>query len=158
MKKTKNNFIEISIKVAEGNVLKNLGGPFGAVVVKNGKVIAAAGNSVTKKNDPTAHAEIEAIRKAAKKLKTFDLSSCEIYSSCKPCPMCLSAIYWANIKKIYYAANSKAAARAGFRDDFIYKEFAKPAEKRKIKEAQQNAPSKNNPFKLWKKSQQKVKY
>jgi len=147
-----------AIKIAERNVKKNLGGPFGTVIVKNGRIVSVAANSVARKNDPTAHAEIEAIRKASKKLKSFDLSGCEIYSSCEPCPMCLSAIYWSNIKKIYYAATANEAAKSGFRDDFIYKELAKPASNRKVKEISFDIPQKSVPFKLWKKSANKIKY
>jgi len=106
--------------------VKNGGGPFGAVIVKDGKIIATNSNSVTIDNDPTAHAEVNAIRAAAKKLRTFDLSDCEIYSSCEPCPMCLGAIYWAKIDKLFFA-NTKADAKdIGFDDSFIYQEIEKP--------------------------------
>lgn len=99
------------------------GGPFGAVIVKNGKIIAKAHNQVLKKNDPTAHAEILAIQKACKKLKTHDLNGCILYTSCEPCPMCLSASIWANIKEIYYGNTKEDADKIGFRDDFIYRVF-----------------------------------
>ncbi|NMD00288.1 MAG: nucleoside deaminase, partial [Bacteroidales bacterium] len=106
------------------------GGPFGAVIVKDGKIIAKAANSVTKTNDPTAHAEVNAIRLAAKELGTFDLSGCEIYTSCEPCPMCLGAIYWAHLDKVYYA-NTKNDARAiDFDDAFIYEEIQRPMQER----------------------------
>lgn len=100
---------------------KNIGGPFGAAIVKDGKIISIASNTVLKDNDPTAHAEINAIRMAGKKLNTYDLSGCELYATGYPCPMCLSAIIWANINKVYFGCNSKDAEAIGFRDDFIYK-------------------------------------
>ena len=99
------------------------GGPFGAVIVKDGEIIARSGNSVTKTNDPTAHAEVNAIRIATQKLGTFDLSGCEIYSSCEPCPMCLGAIYWARLDKLYFAGTKTDAMDAGFDDSFIYDEL-----------------------------------
>lgn len=112
--------------------VKNGGGPFGAVVVKDGKVIAESANSVTPDNDPTAHAEVNAIRLACKKLGTFMLDGCEIYASCEPCPMCLGAIYWAHIKTIYYAGTRSDAAKAGFDDDFIYREINIDPRKRSV--------------------------
>lgn len=112
--------------------VRNGGGPFGAVVVKDGKVIAESANSVTPDNDPTAHAEVNAIRLACKKLGTFMLDGCEIYASCEPCPMCLGAIYWAHIKTIYYAGTRSDAAKAGFDDDFIYREINIDPEKRSV--------------------------
>ena len=112
--------------------VKKGGGPFGAVVVKDGKVIAESANSVTPDNDPTAHAEVNAIRLACKKLGTFMLDGCEIYASCEPCPMCLGAIYWAHIKTIYYAGTRSDAAKAGFDDDFIYREINIDPEKRSV--------------------------
>ena len=112
-------------KRAKRTMMLNYGGPFGACIVKDGKVIAVASNMVLKKNDPTAHAEIEAIRKAGKKLKTYDLSGCVLYATGYPCPMCLSAIIWANIKEVYYATDLKDAEDIGFRDDFIYEYLKK---------------------------------
>ena len=106
--------------------VKNGGGPFGAVIARDGEMIAATSNSVTLLNDPTAHAEVMCIREACRKLQTFDLSGCKIYSSCEPCPMCLGAIYWAHLDCIYYANNRKDAAAIDFDDDFIYRELAKP--------------------------------
>lgn len=108
------------------------GGPFGAVIAKDGEVIAEASNTVTIEHDPTAHAEVNAIRKATQKMGTFNLAGCDIYTSCEPCPMCLGAIYWAHLDHIYYANNRKDAARIGFDDDFIYQEIAlKPADRKK---------------------------
>jgi guanine deaminase len=109
-----------AVKEALKGVVKNHGGPFGAVIVKDGKVIAKAHNQVIKSNDPTAHAEINAIKKASKKLQTFDLSGCEIYTTCMPCPMCSGAIKWANIKTLYYGASSQDAQNIGFRDKEFY--------------------------------------
>ena len=121
-----------AIELAERNAASVTGGPFGAVVVKDGKVIAEASNTVTVDNDPTAHAEVNAIRKACAALGTFDLSGCELYTSCEPCPMCLAACYWAHIDKVYYAADREDAAAAGFDDSDIYREVALPVDGRKI--------------------------
>jgi guanine deaminase len=108
------------------------GGPFGAVIVKDGRVIAEGYNQVTSTNDPTAHAEVVAVRLACSALGTFDLTGCEIYTSCEPCPMCLSAIYWARIGKIYFANGREDAAKVGFRDDFLYHEIPLPLDQRAI--------------------------
>ena len=111
------------------------GGPFGAVIARNGEIVAEGSNNVTSYHDPTAHAEVSAIREACRKLETFDLSGCDIYTSCEPCPMCLGAIYWAHIDKIYYANDRRDAADIGFDDDFIYQEIAlKPTERTKHSE------------------------
>jgi tRNA(Arg) A34 adenosine deaminase TadA len=126
------SFLRESIRLADNNIATQGGGPFGAVIVKNGEIIARAVNTVTTGNDPTAHAEVNVIREACKKMQTFDLSGCEIYCSCEPCPMCLAAIYWARIDKIYYAASRFDAQDAGFDDSFIYEELNKPLNKRKI--------------------------
>ena len=115
-------FMRQAIALAVENV-KNGGGPFGAVIVKDGKVVATGVNRVTANNDPTAHAEVSAIRAACTKLGTFDLSGCDIYTSCEPCPMCLGAIYWAHIGKVYYGANQHDAADVDFDDSFIYREI-----------------------------------
>lgn len=115
-----NKFMEEAIELSEENFDKNYGGPFGACVVKDGKIIGKGMNKVIKNMDPTAHAEIIAIRNACKTLGTHDLTGCEIYTSCYPCPMCLSAIIWVNIKKVYYGNTKEDAADIGFRDDFIY--------------------------------------
>ncbi len=115
-----NEFMDVAIDLSDDNFDKNYGGPFGACVVKDGKIIGKGINRVIKDNDPTAHAEVVAIRNACKTLKTHDLSGCELYTSCYPCPMCLSAIIWANIKKVYYGNTKEDAANIGFRDDYIY--------------------------------------
>lgn len=120
--------IELSIhNVAEG------GGPFGAVIAKNGEIIATGVNRVTSENDPTAHAEVSAIRSAGERLGTFDLSGCEIYSSCEPCPMCLGAIYWAHLDRLYYGNSKDDAARIGFDDAFIYRELELSPEMRRLR-------------------------
>jgi len=122
-----------AIALSEQNLRTFDGGPFGAVIVKDGKVIAATGNTVNKDNDPTAHAEVNAIREACKKLKQSDLKGAVIYTSAEPCPMCLSAIYWANIDEVYYGNSKNDTKWAGFSDDFIYDELAKPIEERELK-------------------------
>jgi tRNA(Arg) A34 adenosine deaminase TadA len=115
-----NEFMKEAKELAEENLTTNAGGPFGACVVKDGEIIGRGSNKVISENDPTAHAEIIAIREACKNLGTYDLSDCELYTSCYPCPMCLSAIIWANIKKVYYGNTKEDAAEIGFRDEFIY--------------------------------------
>jgi guanine deaminase len=150
-------FMRKAIKLSIRNI-KYGGGPFGAIIVKDGKIISSGVNKVTIKNDPTAHAEIEAIRAAAKKLKNFDLSGCEIYTSCEPCPMCLSAIYWANIKKIYYANTRRDAGKINFRDDHIYNEIPKPIDKRKVKTVQFMRNEALMAFELWQDNPHKIKY
>ena len=145
--------IELSIEnVANG------GGPFGAVIAKNGEIIATGVNRVTASCDPTAHAEVSAIRAAAAKLGTFDLSGYEIYTSCEPCPMCLSAIYWARISKVYYAADRFNAQKAGFDDSFIYNEISLSEKERSI--YMENAMHKEGqmPFELWQETENKTKY
>lgn len=138
--------------------VKNGGGPFGAVIVKDGKIIAAMSNSVTKDNDPTAHAEINAIRKASEKLGRFDLSDCEIYSSCEPCPMCLGAIYWAKIDTLYFANTKDDAKKIGFDDSFIYEEIEKPYQLRKMKTSQLMRNEALKAFKLWEQKDNKIEY
>ncbi|MCL2143883.1 MAG: nucleoside deaminase [Endomicrobia bacterium] len=154
----KNKLADKTIVIAVKNVKHKKGGPFSAIIVKDGKIISSAYNSVIIKNDPTAHAEMEAIRKAAKKLKSFDLSGCEIFSSCEPCSMCLSAIYWAKIKKIYCCAGKKTAAKYGFKDEIIFKELNKPSNKRKVRQIFIENKNKNLPFKEWKMLPDKKKY
>ena len=114
-------FMKMGFKEAEKTMKEDIGGPFGAVIVKDGKTVAVSSNQVLAKNDPTAHAEVTAIRKACRKLKTNDLSGCEIYATGYPCPMCLSAIIWANIKKVYVSGRPEDAEKIGFRDDYIYR-------------------------------------
>lgn len=150
-------FMKMAIQLSELNV-KDGGGPFGAVVVKDGKVVASSSNSVTRDNDPTAHAEVNAIRKAAEELGTYDLSGCTIYSSCEPCPMCLGAIYWARIDKLYYANTKADAAEIGFDDSFIYEEFSLPESKRKLKTFQILHNEAKKAFEDWMKSDNKTAY
>ena len=145
--------IELSIESA-----KTVGGPFGSVIVKDNKIISEGSNKVTSLNDPTAHAEIVAIRNACQKLKTFNLSGCEIYTTCEPCPMCLSAIYWARIDKIYYANTREDAKNIDFDDSFIYLEVAKKIDKRKIKMKQMNREDALEAFEIWKNKEDKIKY
>jgi len=148
------NFMYYAIQEATSGVNKNHGGPFGAVIVKDGKIIAKAHNMVIKTNDPTAHAEVTAIRKASKKLGTFDLSGCELYTTCMPCPMCLGAIKWANISKIYYGASSTDAAAIGFRDEIFYED----KDKNKTKLENLDRDSCLKPFRLWQKKSDKKMY
>jgi guanine deaminase len=137
--------IELSItKMNQGD-----GGPFGAVVVKNNEIIGTGWNRVTSSNDPTAHAEVMAIRDACSNLGTFDLSGCELYASCEPCPMCLSAIYWARLDKLYYAASREDASTAGFDDDLIYSEIPKKWDDRKLQAQQHMRAEAQEAFKAW---------
>ena len=134
------------------------GGPFGAVIVKEGKIIARAGNTVTLEPDPTAHAEVNAIRMAAQALKKFDLSGCEIYCSCEPCPMCLGAIYWARLDKIYFANKSQKAQEFGFDDSFIYKECEKPFSHRSISTVELKIENADAGFQEWRTKEDKTEY
>ncbi|WP_200892690.1 MULTISPECIES: nucleoside deaminase [unclassified Thalassospira] len=134
------------------------GGPFGAIIVRNGEVIAEGWNNVTSQNDPTAHAEVSAIRAACAKLGTFNLSGCEIYTSCEPCPMCLSAIYWARLDKIYYANGREDAAAIGFDDQFLYDEVAKPIEERSLPIIHVDLPEAREVFAAWDLKTDKIAY
>ena len=140
------------------NSVETGGGPFGAVIVKDGRIIAGTSNSVTIDNDPTAHAEVNCIRKACKALGTFDLSGCDIYTSCEPCPMCLGAIYWAHLDRIFYANNRKDAAEIDFDDDFIYEEIAKPLGDRKTPVIPILRNEALAVFTAWKEKTDKVEY
>lgn len=146
-----------AIRLANENI-DNGGGPFGAVIVKDGKIIGRGCNRVTANNDPTAHAEISAIRDAAKNIDSFDLSGCEVYTSCEPCPMCLGAIYWARLKHIYYGNTQKDAAKIDFDDNFIYQQFAKSIGLRNIPETQCLHEAAIETFKKWESKNDKVKY
>src|SRR6202451_1105383 len=128
----KEKFMRKAIGLSLSKMRGNHGGPFGAVIVRNGKIVGRGWNRVTSMDDPTAHAEVLAIRDACKKLKTFQLNDCELYTSCEPCPMCLAAVYWARMKKIYYANTRKDAAKIAFDDECIYREMAAPISRRKI--------------------------
>lgn len=151
-------FMRLAIRLSEQNVTDALGGPFGAVIVKDGKVISKSANKVATTLDPTAHAEISAIRMACKKLKSFELTGCVIYTSCEPCPMCLSAVYWARIDKIYYANTKKDAKKIGFDDQFIYDEIALPMKQRKLVIEQLLRDEAMGAFKQWNESEMKVNY
>lgn len=131
-----NEYMKIADELAKQNVITNDGGPFGAVIVKNGKIVGKGNNHVVANNDPTAHGEVMAIRDACKNLNTFDLTGCELYTSCYPCPMCLSASIWANIKTIYYGNTKEDAADIGFRDDMIYSYLQKLTNKEEDKTLQ----------------------
>ena len=155
---TDDKFMKMAIALSQKNINDGLGGPFGAVIVKNGKLISKSANKVITTNDPTAHAEISAIRIASKKLNTFDLSDCIIYTSCEPCPMCLGAIYWSRIAKIFYANTRQDAADIGFDDKLIYDELNLPFEKRRLPIVQLNREEAMEPFKQWKKLEEKVEY
>ncbi len=150
-------FLRSAIEISVENVKKG-GGPFGAVIVKDGEVIASAGNRVTTHNDPTAHAEINVIREAAHKLQTFDLSGCEIYASCEPCPMCLGAIYWARLDKLFFAASREDAQDAGFDDALIYEEISLEPEKRKVPTRQLLREEAASAFSAWKDHEDKTEY
>ncbi len=154
----KKDFMNKAIERSSYGMNNNYGGPFGAVIVKNGEIIAEGYNNVTSSNDPTAHAEITAIRNACKKLNTFDLSGCDLYTSCEPCPMCLSAIYWARINKIYYANTKEDAAKINFDDDFIYQEFKKERGERTIPVEQLCREEAIKVFEDWSKKQDKIEY
>ena len=151
-------FLKIATELAIQNVKENKGGPFGAIIVKDDQIIATGCNCVSSTNDPTAHAEVTAIRNACEKLKSFQLTDCTIYSTCEPCPMCLGAIYWARPQRLVFASNKKDAAEIGFDDDFIYQEINLPFENRKISTSQINIPEAQELFKLWEDKEDKVEY
>lgn len=151
-------FIRRAIELSEKGIDAHAGGPFGAVVVKYGEIIAEGYNKVTSNNDPTAHAEVVAIRKACEKLGSFQLDDCIIYTSCEPCPMCLGAIYWARPKAVYYACTKEDAAKIGFDDDFIYDEINKNIEDRNIKFINLEREEGRKVFKKWEIKESRVDY
>lgn len=153
-----NKFMLEAIRLSNQGMDHNKGGPFGAVIVKDGEIIGSGSNQVTSANDPTAHAEIMAIREACQKTKTYDLKGTTIFSSCEPCPMCLAAIYWANIDGIYYANTRKDAADIGFRDDFIYEELKKPVNQRSKPTIQLLRDQAIATFQKWTQKQDKTEY
>jgi tRNA(Arg) A34 adenosine deaminase TadA len=153
-----NPFMVRAIELSIENVRSGLGGPFGAVVVKDGKIIAEGANCVTSTNDPTAHAEIIAIRKACAKLGVFELLDCEIYTSCEPCPMCLGAIYWARPARVYFGSTALDASKAGFDDSFIYREIPKPHSERKIPMIQTMREEALEAFAAWERQLDKRPY
>jgi guanine deaminase len=152
------NFMREAIALSLDNVRSGRGGPFGAVIVRGGEVIARGANSVTAANDPSAHAEIVAIRAACQALGSFELRDCEMYASCEPCPMCLGAIYWARLERYYYANTREDAARAGFDDSHIYDEIARPAELRAVQGSRVLLACAGEAFEAWLRSSAKVSY
>ncbi len=150
-------FMREAIRLADESVLRG-GGPFGAVIVKDGEIIAGSSNSVTIDQDPTAHAEVNTIREACRKLGTFDLTGCTIYTSCEPCPMCLGAIYWARISRIYYGNTRKDARDIDFADDFIYEELDKPLTKRTVPIIPLLRDEAIRTFRLWQEKDDKIEY
>lgn len=150
-------FMRKAIALSIQNIQKG-GGPFGAVIVKDGKVIATGVNRVTRNTDPTAHAEVTAIRKASKKLGTFDLAGCDIYTSCEPCPMCLGAVYWAHLDKMYYGNTKADAKNIGFDDSFIYDEIELKPEQRRLLTTQLLPDEAIEAFKAWANTENKVEY
>lgn len=152
------SFMREAIRLAVDNVHSGKGGPFGAVIVKDGKIIARGSNLVTSTNDPTAHAEVVAIRNACKELGSFQLDDCEIYTSCEPCPMCLGAIYWARPGKIYFGCTKKDAADIHFDDSFIYEEIPLPVDKRSIPTVQFLRDEAVEAFKAWTNKEDKIEY
>tara|TARA_B100000809_G_scaffold9699_1_gene9189 strand:+ start:1191 stop:1670 length:480 start_codon:yes stop_codon:yes gene_type:complete len=151
-------FMRKAIRLSMENVQSGNGGPFGTVIVKNGKIIATGVNEVTKSNDPTAHAEMIAIRNACEKLNSFQLDGCDIYCSCEPCPMCLGAIYWARPKSIYFANSKKDAAEINFDDNFIYQEIKLPIHERKLTITQLLRDEAQSVFLQWQESENKIEY
>ena len=147
-----------AIELSRKNIREGKGGPFAAVVVKDGKIVARGTNLVTSANDPTAHAEVVAIREACRVLGTFQLSGCELYTSCEPCPMCLGAIYWARPDKVFYANTHTDAAQIGFDDMFIYKELAMPITGRRVQMVQMMREEAIAAFEEWQKLQDKIRY
>ena len=152
------SFFDNAFELAFEGIRNNSGGPFGAVIVRDGKMIGSGCNCVTSSNDPTAHAEISAIRDACRNTGTFDLTGAEIYSTCEPCPMCFSAIYWANIKTVYFCSSRFDAAKIGFRDNHIYEEISIPPDERTIPFLQVDHPGASKLFSEWVGKQDKTLY
>jgi len=152
------SFMARAIALSHENIRSNRGGPFAAVIVKGGKIVAEGTNRVTSTNDPTAHAEIVAIREACHKLKRFDLTGCEIYATCEPCPMCLGALYWARLAKIYFANTAADAAKIGFDDSAIYREIRRPAAQRRIPMISLMRADALEVFRAWKNKKDKIPY
>lgn len=151
-------FMRRACELSVQHMTQGHGGPFGAVIVKNGEIVAEGWNQVTSTNDPTAHAEVSVIRTACKNLETFELTDCVIYTSCEPCPMCLAAIYWANIKHVYYGNTRHDAHDIGFSDADIYDEFAKEVDQRKIKMTMLCRDDAQQAFVMWEQNEDKTPY
>lgn len=152
------DFMDLAIKLSKEKMLQNAGGPFGAVIVLNGKVIGEGWNQVTSTQDPTAHAEVVAIRNACKNVSHFKLTGSVLYTSCEPCPMCLAAVYWSRISKIYFACSRKDAAEFKFDDDFIYQEIPKPISERLIPISQMQNEKAIEAFHMWNTKEDKIRY
>jgi len=152
------DFLRRAIALATQNVVSGAGGPFAAVIVRNGEIVGEGVNTVTATNDPTAHGEVNAIRAAAKALGTFRLAGCELYTSCEPCPMCLSAAYWARLDAVYYGASAADAARAGFDDAILYGELRKESNQRQLRSAQLLGDEAWASFQAWLDSPDKIEY
>lgn len=153
-------FMEEALAMARDNARGTRGGPFGAVVVKDGRIVGRGVNEVTSAHDPTAHAEVQAIRDACRNLNVFQLTDCDVYTSCEPCPMCLGALYWARVRTVYFGYDRHDAADAGFDDSLIYEEIPKPAAERRLPLIRlvPDMPPDGNPFELWKRSALKTDY
>ena len=151
-------FMREAIRLSLQKMRANQGGPFGAVGVRQGKIIGRGWNRVTSANDPTAHAEVVAIREACRRLKTFRLDDCELYTSCEPCPMCLAAAYWARLKRIHFAGTRRDATDAGFDDGFLYREVARPVARRKVPMKQMLRGEARKVFAEWKNKPDKIRY
>ena len=154
----KKSFMARAIQLSIDGVLSGRGGPFGAVIVKDGRIIAEGMNQVTSTNDPTAHAEVLAIRQACAKLGRFELQDCELYTSCEPCPMCLGAIYWARLSRVYFANTAEDAAKMGFDDSFIYAELKQPRSQRRIPATQMMQEEALAGFREWVAKPDKISY
>lgn len=152
------DFLSYAIQLASENVEAGAGGPYGAVIVKNNRIVAASANQVSRQTDPTAHAEIIAIRLACRELNDYKLKECTLYTSCEPCPMCLGAIYWARLAKVYFACSRHDAAGSGFDDSFIYDQIQIDPAKRQIQMLQIDLASATEPFKKWNRKTDKVLY
>ena len=158
MNSTQNQYMQEAIRLAEDGVRSNRGGPFGCVVVQRGKIVGRGNNQVTSTNDPTAHAEVTAIRAACRQLGTFQLTDCELYTSCEPCPMCLAAIYWARIPEVYYGNTRADAAAIGFDDAFIYDQVPLPPDQRTVKMLPLMRDESLGAFREWSSKTDKIKY
>lgn len=155
---SKETYMQEAVTAALKGVNSNEGGPFGCVIVKDGKIVGVGNNKVTSTNDPTAHGEVMAIRDACKNLNTFTLEGCELYTTCEPCPMCFGAIYWARLEKVYYGSTQVDAANVGFDDQFIYDEIPLPYDERRIPFEQKYRDIALEPFKEWAKKDDKIDY
>jgi guanine deaminase len=151
-------FMREAIRISIAKMRANHGGPFGAVIARNGRIVGRGWNRVTSTNDPTAHAEVVAIRDACHRLKRFQLDDCDLYTSCEPCPMCLSAIYWARCRRIFYGTTRKDAAKIGFDDDFIYREVSRPMSQRTLRMKQLLRAEALVAFQAWREKADKIPY